>query len=63
VDETQTCYERDEADNIPWQKSNPCLSAVSAATYNTFRTIKKRTDSGEWVGVFMDGEAKKVYRK
>jgi len=38
LNETKSRYERDEADNIPWQKVSPCLSAVSAATYNIFKT-------------------------
>jgi hypothetical protein len=39
--------------NIPWLKMNSSLSAVPAVTYNKFKTVKKRIDSGKWVGVSM----------
>jgi hypothetical protein len=54
MDETQTRYERDEAENIPWQKSSRSLSAFSPATYNIFKTITKRIDSGESSGVYVE---------
>jgi hypothetical protein len=43
LNETQTRYERDEADNIPWQKLR--FSAVSVATYNIFKIYEERDEA------------------
>jgi hypothetical protein len=40
-DEPQSSNERDKVDSIPLQKSNPCLSAVSAATLKHIRNYKE----------------------